>query len=133
VLAKQVYHCLGHISGPFWSGYFGDGGLTNYLLPISASQVAKITGVNHQCQAIDLFLSFFFFLLQVLGTQLRQKEGRLTRKLESHIAVCPGTRTAALNTLCLPLLLASSSTEPGYSAGARPPTAPGFQKLSLSP
>jgi hypothetical protein len=41
----------------FCSGYFGDGGLKNYLLdwpktaifPISASQVARIIGMSHWC------------------------------------------------------------------------------------
>jgi hypothetical protein len=31
VLAKQVLHHLSHALSPFCSGYFGDGGLTNYL------------------------------------------------------------------------------------------------------
>jgi hypothetical protein len=29
--AKQVLYCLSHTSSPFYSVYFGDGGLTNYL------------------------------------------------------------------------------------------------------
>jgi hypothetical protein len=48
-------YCLSHTSSPFCSGYFGDGCIVNYLpglasncdLPISASQVARITGVIH--------------------------------------------------------------------------------------
>jgi hypothetical protein len=31
VLAKQVLYCLNHTSSPFCSGYFGNGGLVNYL------------------------------------------------------------------------------------------------------
>jgi hypothetical protein len=31
MLAKQVLYCLSHTSKPFCSGYFGDGGLVNYL------------------------------------------------------------------------------------------------------
>jgi hypothetical protein len=30
-LAKQVLYCLSHPFSPFCSGYFGDGGLRNYL------------------------------------------------------------------------------------------------------
>jgi hypothetical protein len=55
VLAKQVLYHLTQTSSPFWSDYFGDRGLMNYfprlalnlLLPISASKVARITGVSH--------------------------------------------------------------------------------------
>jgi hypothetical protein len=31
VLAKQVLYCLSHTSSLFWSAYFGDRGLVNYL------------------------------------------------------------------------------------------------------
>jgi hypothetical protein len=31
ILTKQVLYFLSHNSGPFCSGYFGDGGLVNYL------------------------------------------------------------------------------------------------------
>jgi hypothetical protein len=55
VFAKKVLSCLSHTPSPFCFGYFGDGGLENYLFglatnlnpPISASQVAHITSVNH--------------------------------------------------------------------------------------
>jgi hypothetical protein len=30
-LAKQSLYCLNHTSSPFCSGYFGDGGLENYM------------------------------------------------------------------------------------------------------
>jgi hypothetical protein len=30
-LAKQALYHLSHTSSPFFSGYFGDGGLMNYL------------------------------------------------------------------------------------------------------
>jgi hypothetical protein len=51
----QAYYSLNHTSSPFCSGYFGDRVLrTSYpcwpgtsVLPISASKVARITGVNH--------------------------------------------------------------------------------------
>jgi hypothetical protein len=43
---------LSQACSPFYSGYFGDGGLENYLprlakVLISASQVAGIIGVSH--------------------------------------------------------------------------------------
>jgi hypothetical protein len=55
MLAKQVLYHLSHTSSPFWSGYFRDGvSLTIFpgwpgtsILPISASQIARITGVSH--------------------------------------------------------------------------------------
>jgi hypothetical protein len=55
VLVKQVLYHLNHTFSSFCSGYFGDGGLANYLpgvalncdLLISAFQVARITGVSH--------------------------------------------------------------------------------------
>jgi hypothetical protein len=31
MFAKQVLYCWNHTSSPFCSGYFGDGGLLNYL------------------------------------------------------------------------------------------------------
>jgi hypothetical protein len=57
MFAKQALYCLSRTSSPFSSGYFADGDLENYLpglasiiaiLLISASQVARITGVSHQ-------------------------------------------------------------------------------------
>jgi hypothetical protein len=56
---------LSHTSSPFCSGYFGDvtsrticpGWPWISKLPISASQVTRITGVSHQCQ---LFLTNFY-------------------------------------------------------------------------
>jgi hypothetical protein len=53
VLAKQALYHLSHTSSPFWSVYFGDGiskiifsGCpTTSILPISAYQVAGITGI----------------------------------------------------------------------------------------
>jgi hypothetical protein len=57
MLAKQALYCLSPTFSPFCSGYFWEmGGLMNYLLGlalsldplISASQVARITGVSHQ-------------------------------------------------------------------------------------
>jgi hypothetical protein len=31
IFAKQVLYYLSHTSSPFFSGYFGDGGIKNYL------------------------------------------------------------------------------------------------------
>jgi hypothetical protein len=64
---RASHHCLNHTSSPFCSGYFGDGGLVNYLPgltsnhdpplpPISASQVARIIGVSYWCLAIYMLL-----------------------------------------------------------------------------
>jgi hypothetical protein len=56
-LAKQTLYHFSHTSSPFCSGYFGDGGVSqticlgwplSTILPISVSQVAKITGMSHQ-------------------------------------------------------------------------------------
>jgi hypothetical protein len=64
MLAKEVLFCLGQGSSPFCSGYFGDEVLpTNFpgwsrtsILEISASQVARITGVSHPYLAsLELF------------------------------------------------------------------------------
>jgi hypothetical protein len=62
IVTKQVLYHLSHITSPFCSGYFGDGilrttslsWLQTVILPISASQVARITVVSHQCPASDL-------------------------------------------------------------------------------
>jgi hypothetical protein len=58
ILAKQAFY-LSHTSIPFYSDCFGDGsyellslvGFEPWILPISASQVARITGVSYQCLA----------------------------------------------------------------------------------
>jgi hypothetical protein len=63
-LASQALLVLEPLHQPF-SGYFGDwvsrticpGCTQTTSLPISASQVARIIGLNHQCMACD----FFFF------------------------------------------------------------------------
>jgi hypothetical protein len=65
--AKQVFYCLSHTSSPFCSGYFGDGvtelfalaGLGITVLPISVSQVSRITGMSTNTQLF--FFSFFFW------------------------------------------------------------------------
>jgi hypothetical protein len=57
-LAKQVLYHFSHTSSPFCSGYFGDGISWNIcqcwpqtsILPISASQIARITGMSHCTQ-----------------------------------------------------------------------------------
>jgi hypothetical protein len=64
VLTKT--YCLSHTSSPFCSGYFGDGVLRTTcpgwhrttILSISAFQVARITGVNHQSPAALLLLRY---------------------------------------------------------------------------
>jgi hypothetical protein len=38
VLAKQAFYCWSHASSPFCSGYFGDGGLANYLPRLALNQ-----------------------------------------------------------------------------------------------
>jgi hypothetical protein len=52
-VAKQVLYYLSHISSPFCSGYFGDGVWPPpVLFLISASQVARITGMSHGSPAV---------------------------------------------------------------------------------
>jgi hypothetical protein len=68
-LAKEVLYCLSHTSSSFCSGYFGAGisqmiclGWPHaMILQISASQVARITGVSHQSLAN---LKFFMLNFQ---------------------------------------------------------------------
>jgi hypothetical protein len=56
---------LGKTCSPFWSGYFGDRLLWTVclgwpqiaILLISASQVARITGVSHWCLALNFNLN----------------------------------------------------------------------------
>jgi hypothetical protein len=63
VLAKQVLCCMNHSNSPFCSGYFGvgvsrticPGWPQTMILPISASQVARITDVSHQHPAYFIF------------------------------------------------------------------------------
>jgi hypothetical protein len=58
-LAKQAFYGLNQISSPFCSGYFGDGILQTIcpgwpqtmILPISASQIARITDMSHRSPA----------------------------------------------------------------------------------
>jgi hypothetical protein len=62
VLAKQLFYHLSHTSSPFVSGYFGDGVSKSIclgwpktaILLISASQVARITGVSHWYLAVAM-------------------------------------------------------------------------------
>jgi hypothetical protein len=57
-------------SSPFCSGYFGVGDLSTICLswawtvvyPISASQVARVVGMSHQCLAFEFPFFFFFFI-----------------------------------------------------------------------
>jgi hypothetical protein len=67
-LTKQALYHLSLISSPFCSGYFEDGVLQSInlgwpwtaILPISASQVARITGRRHKCPAAAwIFKSLF--------------------------------------------------------------------------
>jgi hypothetical protein len=78
---------LNHISSPFCSGYFGDGVLwticprwpRTLILPISASWVARITGVSFLHQALrsnlcllNNTLSVVFFLSSKEHFQVRK-------------------------------------------------------------
>jgi hypothetical protein len=55
----NMLYCLHNTSRPFFSGYFGDGGLTNYLPvwasnydpPVLSLPVARIAGMKHWCPA----------------------------------------------------------------------------------
>jgi hypothetical protein len=60
VLAKQALYHLSQTSSPFFCDYFGDVLQTisqswseTMIFLISASQVARITGMNHQCSALS--------------------------------------------------------------------------------
>jgi hypothetical protein len=60
MLANQALYCLRHISNPFCSDYFLEMGSCpgwpqTKILPLSASQVARITGVSHQHLAWHVF------------------------------------------------------------------------------
>jgi hypothetical protein len=63
-LAKKALYSLSHSSRPFCSGCFKDGvseticpgGPQTEILPISASQVARITGMRHRCPVITTIL-----------------------------------------------------------------------------
>jgi hypothetical protein len=75
VIAKQT-----HTSSSFCSGYFGDGGLVNYLpwlvlnldLLISASWVARVAGLSHWCSvpffSCNSFTSFVKIFDKPLST-----------------------------------------------------------------
>jgi hypothetical protein len=62
-LIKQAPYCLSHTCTPFSSGYFGvlwtiwPVWPQTSILPISASQVARIIGMNHWHMAMNIFLS----------------------------------------------------------------------------
>jgi hypothetical protein len=65
MLTKQVLYCFSLTSSPFCSGYFGGGvwkticpgWLRTTILLISASQVARLTGLSYWCLAMVYFLS----------------------------------------------------------------------------
>jgi hypothetical protein len=78
-LQKQAVYHLSHASSPFCSGYFGDVGLTNYfprlasnsILPISVSQVSRITSVSYKCLENYCFSHdesnwFLYFIMYVI-------------------------------------------------------------------
>jgi hypothetical protein len=91
VFAKLVLYHLSHASSPFCSGYFEDGAWRTiclswpqtWILPISASQVIRITGMSHQCPADQNYLvithtfhplpQFFFCLTQKLMPILQRQ------------------------------------------------------------
>jgi hypothetical protein len=82
--AKQALYCLNNISSPFCSCHVGDGGLMKFcpgwswtsMSPISASQVARITGISHQHLATSHLISWCLnFLICKMRIVLWQ-EGR---------------------------------------------------------
>jgi hypothetical protein len=66
MLAKQVIYHLSHNSSPFSSGYLEMevseticlGWSQALALLVSASQVARITGMNHECLVIIIFYKY---------------------------------------------------------------------------
>jgi hypothetical protein len=77
-LAKKVLYSLSHASNPFCSAYFGDGVSRAIcldwpwieILPISASQVDRITGVSHWCLVWVTF-SVLCFCLFTQGVEAK--------------------------------------------------------------
>jgi hypothetical protein len=79
VLAKQVLDCLSYTSSPLCSSYFGDG-VTQTTCPgwpqteillISTSQVARITGMSHQCLTSIFFYSVIFLGYKTVNSLYR--------------------------------------------------------------
>jgi hypothetical protein len=75
MLTNQALYCVNHTSSPFCSGCFGDevsqticpGWPQTSILPISASQVARITGVSHR----HWFRILYLCILQYWGLTLQ--------------------------------------------------------------
>jgi hypothetical protein len=75
---KQALYRLSCTSSPFCSDYSGDGVLRTIwpglprtlILLIQPFQVARITGVSHQCLALSFFLGSFFCIILVTLTEL---------------------------------------------------------------
>jgi hypothetical protein len=71
VLAKQVLYSLSYASSPFCSGCFEDGILRTIclgwpqtlILPMSASQIVKITGMSHKHPPKKLYLSIYLSII----------------------------------------------------------------------
>jgi hypothetical protein len=65
MVAKQIFYLLSLTSYTFCSGYFGDevlqticqGFSLSMMLPITASQEARIIGVSHKHPAVSQYLS----------------------------------------------------------------------------
>jgi hypothetical protein len=76
---------LSHISSPFCYGYFVDrvsqtifpGWAQTMILPISASQEARIIGTSHQCPPYFLFIYFAVLVIQP----------KAVRNLEKHSTI----------------------------------------------
>jgi hypothetical protein len=75
MLAKQVLPLEPHTSSPFCSVVFFGDGVLNYLPglasdlhpPDLSSQLARITGMSHQCSSVG---SYFAFVVQGVATFL---------------------------------------------------------------
>jgi hypothetical protein len=63
---QKLLYCLSHTASPFCSGYFGDtvswsiclGWLWTTVLPISAFQAPRITGLSHWCMVSSQFSKY---------------------------------------------------------------------------
>jgi hypothetical protein len=73
LLAKQILYHLGNTSGPFCSGYFGDGVSQTICLswpptmslPVSDSHVVRIIDMSHWCAWWNIILTFSFLPNQI--------------------------------------------------------------------
>jgi hypothetical protein len=70
MLAKQGLYCLNHTCSPFCSGYFGDGGLENYLPGLASNWSSQVSRIDYRCEPpapSSIFLLMHFSVSGTLG------------------------------------------------------------------